>query len=331
MEVIMNSKSIKTGIIVAAFTGVIFAPTGQVLAADVTTPITVLNQNSEIELNQNVLIETVAKINNTEIGSSIKIESSEEIKLNEMLSGKTFAVVGEEGYLLVYSAADENSNWVGKVFEDSTIQLVEKTENWVEITSGNVKGFIKTEDVVFGKDAVAKAKELLAEKNPDVELTTLDQETIDSSFSVGETREEEEARLAAEEAKRIAEEQARIEAEKAAKRAQGQSVVDYAMQFIGNPYVWGGTSLTNGADCSGFVMSVYSHFGISMPRTSAAMRSAGTAVSYSEILPGDVICYNGHVGIYAGNGQIVNAIDDAHGIGMSSATYANIITIRRMF
>lgn len=102
------------------------------------------------------------------------------------------------------------------------------------------------------------------------------------------------------------------------------------MQFVGNPYVWGGTSLTNGADCSGFVQSVYANFGVSMPRTSSAMRSAGTEVSYSEAVPGDVICYEGHVGIYIGNGQIVNAIDEAHGIGVSSATYTNIITVRRL-
>ena len=110
----------------------------------------------------------------------------------------------------------------------------------------------------------------------------------------------------------------------------GQAVVDYAMQFVGNPYVWGGTSLTNGADCSGFVQAVYANFGVAMPRTSSAMRSAGTEVSYSEAVPGDVVCYDGHVGIYVGNGQIVNAIDEAHGIGVSSATYANIITVRRL-
>ena len=89
--------------------------------------------------------------------------------------------------------------------------------------------------------------------------------------------------------------------------------MDFAKQFIGNPYVWGGTSLTNGADCSGFVQSVYAHFGFSLPRTSTAQRGVGRAVSYAEAQPGDIICYNGHVGIYAGNGQIVNAQDPAHG------------------
>ena len=110
----------------------------------------------------------------------------------------------------------------------------------------------------------------------------------------------------------------------------GSSVVNYATQFIGNPYVWGGTSLTNGADCSGFVQSVYAHFGVNLPRTSSEMRSAGRGVSYSEALPGDIICYDGHVGIYMGDGQIVNAINSRKGIGILPATYKGILTVRRL-
>ncbi|MFI3172054.1 MAG: C40 family peptidase [Eubacteriales bacterium] len=110
----------------------------------------------------------------------------------------------------------------------------------------------------------------------------------------------------------------------------GDEVVEYAMQFIGNPYVWGGTDLMNGADCSGFVQSIYSEFEIEIPRTSSEQRSAGIEISYEEIELGDIICYDGHVGIYAGDGQIVNAINSEKGIGMTSATYANIISIRRV-
>ncbi len=111
---------------------------------------------------------------------------------------------------------------------------------------------------------------------------------------------------------------------------KGQQIADYACRFIGNPYVAGGTSLTNGADCSGFVMSVYKNFGISLPRSSYAQAGAGRGVSYSEAKPGDVIYYGGHVGIYIGNGQIVHASTQRTGIKISSATYRNIVTVRRI-
>lgn len=116
----------------------------------------------------------------------------------------------------------------------------------------------------------------------------------------------------------------------AAVSGSGQDVVNYALQFVGNPYVYGGTSLTNGADCSGFTMSVYAHFGISLPHSSSAQRSCGRGVSYSEAQPGDLICYEGHVAIYIGNGQIVHASTPSSGIKVSSATYKNIITVRRL-
>ena len=101
----------------------------------------------------------------------------------------------------------------------------------------------------------------------------------------------------------------------------GSSVVSYACQFVGNPYVWGGTSLTNGADCSGFVMSVFAHFGVSLPHSSGALQGCGKAVSYANAQPGDLICYSGHVAIYMGGGQIVHAQSTAVGITTSSATY----------
>ncbi|MDE7067319.1 MAG: C40 family peptidase, partial [Schaedlerella arabinosiphila] len=96
------------------------------------------------------------------------------------------------------------------------------------------------------------------------------------------------------------------------------------------PYVWGGTSLTNGADCSGFVQSVYANFGIALPRTTYEMVNAGYEVSYDQALPGDLILYDGHVGLYMGDGTIVNAMNEAQGIGICTATYAPIITVRRV-
>lgn len=218
-------------------------------------------------------------------------------------------------YIYVRSATSDDSDWTGKLYPGDAVTLTGPVGEWTAIQSGNITGFIRSEYLMDAVQAQQKVRQMEAEalKNG-TEVT----------FSYGETKEEEAARLKAEAEQRAREEAAR-------KQAQRQAVVDYACQFIGNPYVWGGTSLTNGADCSGFVQSVYAHFGVSLPRTSSAQRSAGYEVSYSEAQPGDIICYNGHVGIYVGNGQIVNAQDPAHGIGISPATYTSILTVRRIF
>jgi cell wall-associated NlpC family hydrolase len=110
----------------------------------------------------------------------------------------------------------------------------------------------------------------------------------------------------------------------------GAAVIAYARQFLGNPYVYGGTSLTNGTDCSGFTMSVYAHFGVYLPHASSAQRYVGTAVSYSQAQPGDIICYSGHVALYMGGGKIIHASTSRTGIIIGNATYKEILTIRRI-
>lgn len=174
---------------------------------------------------------------------------------------------------------------------------------------------------------------------------------IRTEFVEAESRAEEEARLAKEaEERRKAQEAAR--ASQAAQQQQtqtqtptqstnytvaegselGVAVAEYALQFVGNPYVYGGTSLTNGADCSGFVMSVYANFGVSLPHSSKADRSQGYAVdSLENAQPGDLICYSGHVALYIGNGQIVHASNSKTGIIVSNANYKKILAIRRIF
>ena len=331
----MNLKFINKRIVAIVLTGVVLAPTAQVLAAEAASVLGMPQQNKEISFDQNALFSVAAEIKDANLNDAIKIESTDEIRLTNILTGKVFAVVGAEGYFPIKAKANEASEVVGKVYESSIINIVERTATWTKVSSGNVEGFIKTEYLLTGKAAEAKAKELLTAKYPEVDITTLNKEEIEACFSVGETAEEEIARLAAEEAARIAAEQARLAAEKAAAEAaragKRQALVEYANQFIGNPYVYGGTSLTRGTDCSGFVKGVYAHFGVSLPRTSYSMRSVGYAVSFSDIQPGDIVCYSGHVGIYAGNGKIVNAIDESHGIGMSNVKYSTIITIRRIF
>lgn len=112
----------------------------------------------------------------------------------------------------------------------------------------------------------------------------------------------------------------------------GSAVVSFACQFVGNPYVWGGESLTNGADCSGFIKSVYAHFGVSLPHSSESLRSVGRGVSALEMQPGDIICYAGHVAIYMGNNQIVHASSPTSGIKISSNPYyKTILAVRRIF
>ena len=110
----------------------------------------------------------------------------------------------------------------------------------------------------------------------------------------------------------------------------GEQVVSYASQFIGNPYIYGGTSLTNGADCSGFVMSVFRQFGISLPRTSREQGRSGADIGGLEnAMPGDVVFYQGHIGIYMGQNQLVHSSNPEDGIKVSPVTYKPILSIRR--
>ena len=112
---------------------------------------------------------------------------------------------------------------------------------------------------------------------------------------------------------------------------KGKTIASFAKRFVGNPYVWGGTNLNTGADCSGFVKSVYKSFGYNLPRSSSSQRSAGRKVSYSNKQPGDLICYNGHVAIYIGKGKIVHASSRKTGIKISPrANYRKVLSVRRI-
>ena len=239
--------------------------------------------------------------------SDHKVQVKEYLVPTEKGEYSDMAFANVHSFLYIRSEPTKQSKWVGKLYPDYTAKIKGPVGEWTKIKSGDVTGYVYSQYITIGKKAQKKAKEM-------------------KKFHYARSRKEEEAILAKQR------EASTVETNDAdgGRAGSGQAVVEYASRFIGNPYVWGGTSLTHGADCSGFVQSVYKHFGIQLPRTSSQMRSAGRAVSYSNARPGDVICYNGHVGIYKGNGQIVNAINRARGIGILSATYANIITVRRL-
>lgn len=306
-------------------------------------------------------------------------------------------------YVNVRSSASEDSDVVGKLYNDSVGTYEGEENGWYKISSGSVEGYVKAEYCVTGNDAKSLAQKV-GKRIATVTTTTLkvrsdasqdasvvglvpiedellvsdeldgwvkvnieegdgyvsdDFVKLSTEFVTAESKAEEEARLAKEaaEVKKAQEEaKAKEDADKksskksdssdskssgskytdtgsyaAAGSATGSNVAKFALQFVGNPYVYGGSSLTNGTDCSGFVMSVYKNFGVSLPHSSAADRSVGATVgSLAEAQPGDLICYSGHVALYIGNGQIVHASTSKTGIITSSASHRTILSIRRV-
>lgn len=374
----MINTHVKSKLIISAFAGLIIIPGSAVTvraeeemedtqsAAPAAGIESVLEECFETEVKENINLYMVP----TDEGEYLNI---------------AFSDTGDFTY--IRSAPDENSDWVGKLYSNSTAEVLEYLDGWTKIRSGTAEGYVPADTLITGEDARGCAQEyenstatvtayslnVRDGQGTDAQILTQigqgeeymitgdavdgwypvkvgeidgwvsgDYIETETSYSYGETREEEEQRIAEEKA--LEEQQAQEAAAREAAAQQeaetqnvsaqtgssGQAVIDYACQFIGNPYVWGGTSLTEGADCSGFVQSVYAHFGINLPRTSYDMRSAGYEVSYDEAQPGDLILYDGHVGLYMGDGNIVNAMNEEQGIGICSATYTNIVAVRRV-
>ena len=297
---------LKKGLFLVTTAGAITAFPGTAYASDTTT--------ATDDVMPQMGIEEV--LNNCYVADK-EIEVEDYLVPTEKGEYLDMAFADVETFLYIRSEPTRESEWVGKLYPDYAAKILGPVGEWTRIESGSVTGYVCSEYIIVGNSAEQKAQEM---------VQSSEAENPTDAFTYAESKEEEEARLA-----REAEEAAlRAQEEAAAKGGTGQAIVDFACQFIGNPYVWGGTSLTNGADCSGFVQSVFAHFGISLPRTTWDMENVGTPVSYDQAIPGDIILYNGHVGIYMGNGQIVNAINSAQGIGILPATYTNIVTVRRI-
>ena len=265
-----------------------------------------------------------------------------------------------DNHLNIREEPNENGKLIGKLSKDAACEILEIDENgWAHIKSGKVEGYCSTEFLYLGEEAVARGREVASmiaivntqtlkvreQPNTDSIVITLIPE--EEQLEVVEIMEngwikflldDEEAYVSGE----YVDVEERLE--KAVtltelKYGQGVSdvrvdLVQYAKQFVGNPYVWGGTSLTNGADCSGFTLSIYKKYGVSLPHHAASQAQLGTKVDYNSAQPGDLVFYakNGrinHVAIYIGNGQVIHASSPKTGIKISSWNYRTPACIRR--
>jgi len=288
--------------------------------------------------------EIIGKLYNKSVGSFIKEEDGWYQITSGSVTGYVkgeFCVTGEDAIelakqvgtriakvntttLFVRTEPSTDSSVLGMVPLEDELVVTEETEGWVKVDIEEGIGWVSTDYV-----------------------------DLHTEFVQAESKEEEAARLAKEaEERRKAREAAAAKSTKSNSSSSsssnstadtqvytvsggsemGSAVAEYALQFVGNPYVYGGSSLTNGTDCSGFVMSVYANFGVSLPHSSSADRSQGSAVDgLANAQPGDLICYSGHVALYIGNGQIVHASTKKTGIIVSNADYKQVLAVRRIF
>ena len=262
-------------------------------------------------------------------------------------AGRRVATVNTET-LKVRTSADENSEVLGLVAgEDDLTVIDESADGWVGVSTEDGTGYVSSDYVSLDteftyaeskdEDAARLAKEE-AERKAAAEAAAKEEakknaasESNKSSKASNESKKSEAVEETADEESSSSDSSSE-ESYSAPSGSNGQAVVDYACQFVGNPYVYGGSSLTNGTDCSGFVMSVYAQFGISLPHSSSALRSVGYGVSVDDMQPGDIICYSGHVAIYCGGNTIVHASNPSTGIKYTSpANYKTILAVRRIF
>ena len=303
-------SNLKKGLFLVTFLGMTVSPGISVMAAD--------GDPAEAAKMPGVGIEAVLKdfySQNREIKAEDYLVPENKGEYLDM------AFANVTSFLYVRSEPTKESEYVGKLYPGYAAKITGPVGEWTAVESGDVTGYVKTEYILTGAEAQTYAENLVTEAQQEGKEEA-------EAFTYAVSRKSEEAQMTQEVQGNVQQtETTEVSAQPA---SNGQAIVDYACQFIGNPYVWGGTSLTDGADCSGFVQSVFAHFGISLPRTTYDQIYAGVEVSYDQAMPGDLICYDGHIGIYIGNGQIVNAQNPEQGIGISPATYTTILSVRRI-
>lgn len=303
-------SNLKKGLFLVTFLGMTVSPGISVMAAD--------GDTAEAAKMPGVGIEAVLKdfySQNREIKAEDYLVPENKGEYLDM------AFANVTSFLYVRSEPTKESEYVGKLYPGYAAKITGPVGEWTAVESGDVTGYVKTEYILTGAEAQTYAENLVTEAQQEGKEEA-------EAFTYAVSRKSEEAQMTQEVQENVQQtETTEVSAQPA---SNGQAIVDYACQFIGNPYVWGGTSLTDGADCSGFVQSVFAHFGISLPRTTYDQINAGVEVSYDQAMPGDLICYDGHIGIYIGNGQIVNAQNSEQGIGISPATYTTILSVRRI-
>ncbi len=305
-------------------------------------------KNSDISVSRNAAQEEVVEETSTE-------EEPEE----ETFCGYTnLGLANVDNYLNIRESANEDSELVGKMPAGAGCEVYGKKNGWYHIKSGKVEGYVSADYLLTGKKAKKKAQEYIKEvatvttttlfvrEKPNTDCAVLTMVPIEEELTVLKTVDDgawykveidDEKGYVSGDYVEISQTLPKAMTISEVKYGQGVSdvrvdLVQYALQFVGNPYVWGGTSLTNGVDCSGFTMQVYAKYGIYLPHSSSAQPSYGRTISASEAQPGDLFFYGSsgsisHVAIYIGGGRVVHASNHRDGIKISYAYYRTPIKV----
>lgn len=298
----------------------------------------------------------------SERNMGVGMEKAEEVtttsSVDTTIAGYTnLGIAHVDNYLNVREGAGEDKKLVGKMSKNAGCEILGVEGEWTKIKSGKVEGYVKSEYLYTGEEAkkvaaetitmmatVTNTQSLRVRTGPSLESSTVDLiplgEKLEVIEDMGEwikvTFDSDEGYISSEFVE-LSEELETAVTITELQYGEGVSdvrvsIVQYAKQFLGNPYVWGGTSLTNGADCSGFTMSIYAKYGVGLPHSSRAQANCGTRISASEARPGDLFFYgNGsginHVAMYIGNGQVIHASTERTGIKISNAYYRTPVCV----